>query len=430
MKRKRDFLCNALWLMTTLAFSAQYADAQDTIMTDTVNMDELIAEKPPQIPLEQSDVVDICESGRYAIISRHGKRGIYDLMKGENVTEIDLDDVGFSRHVVAEDSIHICYFWAEKGLQSGIIGVAGNDNQTLGIWMDNPDLVATLTECTTIDKDISNRCHGILMDAMSTLGGEYGQIAVLDASTGQLKAWVALEKDTMGISNARLLKKSCSPCLFAPLVAAARLAKSGVGLNDSIDTDSGVYSVDGAMVIRDHNWRKGGYGKTTYRKALTGKSAVAIYKALLVGNSNKAMQTWKGITSGKKETNAMELAAVINSMYHLESLCFPSLEKDSIKMVDMSDITSRMKEYIRIILSETNSGSGIQADFAPKGISVAGLYGLTENGKTTELSYAGCFPIENPRYAIGVFIDLPSGGVQSERILAGTVNRVIEWLDK
>ena len=41
---------------------------------------------------------------------------------------------------------------------------------------------------------------------------------------------------------------------------------------------------------------------------------------------------------------------------------------------------------------------------------------------------AGCFLTANPRYTIGVFIDLPIGIHFSSKSLAGTVNRLIEWL--
>lgn len=49
------------------------------------------------------------------------------------------------------------YFYAEKGIEQGIIGVYGNNNQTLGIWHDNPEYVGNLDECTTIDTAISKK---------------------------------------------------------------------------------------------------------------------------------------------------------------------------------------------------------------------------------------------------------------------------------
>lgn len=434
MNKSMNFLCKAVCAAAFLTLSIRQADARETIMADTVSMDELVGKKTTQVPLEQCRVTDISEDGRYAVVSNSGKRGIYDLIKGENVTEIDMDEMGYSRHVVEEDSIHIYYFWAERGLQSGIIGVIGSNNHTMAIWMDNPDLVATLSECTTIDEEISRKCRKILKEAMELLTGSYGQVAVLDARTGHLKAWVALEKDTTGIPDAKLLKKSCSACLFAPVVAAARLAKAGIGLEDNVDISGEVCADGDTFVVRNSTPHEYGSETTSYRYALAGKSTVAMFKAITSGNRVKGERIWEEIISGKKEANAMELAAVMNCIYHQEELRLPSLKGDSIEIVDMSDITPLMKEYMRTVLSVTNSGDGSQAGIIPKGINIAGLCGRSSHadGKVgnTELSYAGCFPAENPRYAIGLFIDIPTEEGVPEANLAEQVNKLIEWLNR
>lgn len=430
MNKTKEYIWRASCALAFLTFTLSQAKAQETTVMDTINVDELAVEKPLQIPLERCRVMDICEGGRYAIVAYHGKRGIYDLFNEENVTEIDMDEVGFSRHVVAEDSIHIYYFRAEKGLQSGIIGVIGSNNQTLGIWMDNPELVASLSECTTIDEEISRKCNEVLKETMQSLSGRYGQVAVLDAQTGHLKAWVALEKDTTGVADGKLLKKSCSACLFAPVVAASRLAKAGIPLSDSVDTSGEVCADGDSFVIWEGNQQGHGSGRTSYSEALARKSPVAMFKAITSGNSVKGERIWREITSGKKEANAMELAAVTNFIYHLEELRIPTLEGDSIKTVDMSELGSVMKECVRTIIAGINSGNGCQAGIAPKGIDVAGLYGKnSQTDKMVELSYAGCFPADNPRYAIGLFIDSPTEEDVTENVLSRTVNKLIEWLN-
>ena len=155
-----------------------------------------------------------------------------------------------------------------------------------------------------------------------------------------------------------------------------------------------------------------------------------MFKAIASGNSVKGERIWSEITSGKKEANAMELAAVTNFIYHLEELRIPTLEGDSIKTVDMSELDSVMKEYVRKIIAGINSGNGCQAGIAPRGIYVAGLYGKnSQTDKMVELSYAGCFPTDNPRYAIGLFIDSPTEEDVPENILSRTVNKLIEWLN-
>ncbi len=434
MNKSMKILCKAVCAAAFLTLPIRQADARETIAADTVSMGELVGKKPTQLPLKQCHVMDISEDGRYAVVSNSGKRGIYDLIKGENVTEINMDEMGYSRHVVEEDSIHIYYFWAERGLQSGIIGVIGSNNHTMAIWVDNPDLIATLSECTTIDEKISRKCRKILKEVMELLTGSYGQVAVLDAQTGHLKAWVALKKDTTGIADAKLLEKSCSAHLFAPVVAAARLAKAGIGLEDSVDISGEVCADGDTFVIRNSNPHEYASGITNYRSALAGKSTVAMFKAITSGNRTQGEEIWGEIISGKKEANAMELAAVMNCIYHQEELRLPTLKGDSIETVDMSDITPLMKEYMRAVLSGTSSGDGSQAGIAPKCINIAGLYGRSSHadGKdgNTELSYAGCFPAENSRYAIGVFMDIPTEEGVLEANLAEQVNKLIEWLNQ
>lgn len=431
----KEYICKTLCAVVFLAFSLSQMKAQEAIVADTINVDEFVTEKPSQIPLEQCRVMDICEERRYAIISHHGKQGIYDIIRRENVTEIDMEAVGYSRHVVAEDSIHIYYFWAERGLQTGIIGVIGSNNHTMGIWMDNPDLVATLSECTTIDEEISRKCRKILKEAMGSLAGSYGQVAVLDAQTGRLKAWVALEKDTAGITDAKLLRRFCSARLFAPVVAAARLAKAGIGLEDSVDTDGEVCADGGTFVIRNSKPQEYGSEITSYRNALARKLTVAMFKAITSGNRTQGQEIWEEIISGKKEANAMELAAVINTIYHLgkKELCFPSLKGDSVEIIGKPEYEPYVKECMRTTILEINSDGGCQAGIAPKGIDAAGLYGKSSRtdgkGGNTELSYAGCFPAENPRYAIGLFIDIPTEEGVPEANLAEQVNKLIEWLN-
>ena len=122
-----------------LAFFGQLSFAQEVIVADTIDAEEAFGKKPiTQVPLEQCEQIDTCSIAKFAVVSKGGKQGIYDLEKHENVTEIDLDVAGFSRRYVSEDGIEVFYFYVEKGIERGTIGVVGENNQTVGVWMDNP----------------------------------------------------------------------------------------------------------------------------------------------------------------------------------------------------------------------------------------------------------------------------------------------------
>lgn len=407
-----------------LAFAPRSVMAQ----TDTVNVSETERLRPTQVPLEQCEGVDTCEVKRYAIVSKANKYGIYDLRKHENITEIDLDRLRYYRNVVSEDNDTICYFYAEKGTQSANIGAV--NGETVAVWGDNPDYIASIGECTTIDEDISAKCRKELERTMEKMDGNYGQVAVIDAQTGQLKAWVAIQKDDGKYKDSKLYRSSCTSRLVRPMLVAGLLGQANISLEDSVDTECGIINIGDSIVIRDHNWRSGGYGKITYRQGLVNKSNVAMFKVVCHVGKRDGMRIWRRLNTFEKDCDAMELAAVVSSFYKGGKFLIPTLNGDSVTVKDDVPFTPKMLSYMKDILIEANS-KGIQAKYAPKSLPIAGLYGTATNEEgEKELSFAGCFPIDEPRYALGVFIDKTGETPSTPKQLSELVNELIEWLSK
>lgn len=419
MKKLIVFISACLLAISPMGVSAQ---------VDAVDSDKRVMST--QVPLEQCDWLDTCEVARYGIVCKDKKYGIYDLQEHKNLTEIDLGTLCYSRHLLTEDSIDVCYFYAEKGLQCGNIGVT--NGETVAVWMDNPDLICSLDECSTIDEAITGKCRKELKKAMERLKGNYGQVAVIDSQTGQLKAWVALESDKNGkISDGKLIKYSCTSSLMKPMLVAALFGKSDLSMEDSVDTRMGMLNLGDTLVVRDHNWRMGGYGKVTYRQGFARKSDVAMFKALCYTDKRDGIRKWQDINSNVLVSNAMDMAALIGSFYNDDKLVIPSLIGDSVRIVDELPFTTKMKSNLRSVLVDTNKDDGVQAKYAPKDIAVAGLYGSIKNPENQrELSYAGCFPADSPRYAIGFFVDKDDEDYTTHRQLSAYVNEMIEWLSK
>ena len=354
------------------------------------------------------------------------------------MTNIEYDVLSFSRRQIAEDNTEIFYFYAEKGIEQGIIGVYGNNNQTLGIWHDNPEYVGNLSECTTIDTAISKKCKRLLQKGMEALDGTYGQIAVIDAQNGRLKAWVALEKKDNDFSDAKLLRNVFSPRRITTIGTAAVLADIDANLEDSIDAGNGAYDTEDGLKIRDHNWRTGGYGKMTVRDALVKKSNVAMYKMTQVAMGNeRAHDVWQEMMDHPHSTNAMEIAASTWSINHEDASVYPTLKGDSVEVAPHNTTTPKERQYIKEVLVGLNKAGGIQADYAPQTIELAGVYGnwgkdyYTEDNTLTETSFVGFFPAPNPRYSICVFIHRPDEPSHSPKDLAtSVVNELVTWLMK
>lgn len=418
----------------SMFLSSFVANAQNVIVADTVDADDLFSEKPVQIPLDECEYIDTCEQRRYAIVTKDGKKGIYDLERHENVTAIDLDFICYSRSLQLDDSLCLYYFYAEDGLQSGIIGVAGTNNSTLGFWNDNPRLVGNLAHCTTVDSIVSDTCRSLLLDCMLRLNGNYGQIAVIDAQTGHLKAWVALGRSNDGFEDAKLLKLSCTASMFRPMFAASLLADVGVSLDDSIDTGNGIYDAGDGLEIRDPGWHDGGYGVLTFGQALAFRSDIAVYSAVLAARGTDAPEIWKEIVNGKKETNAMEIASIVNSFYCKDKILYPSLEGDSLCVEPFSNMTVQALDNVKkvldgfsLVVSKANETFDKSVD-----VGIAGLYGayVSTDDKSSELSFAGCFPSDNPRYAVGLFIGQLPGQIVDPCLLSDTIEHLVTWLSK
>lgn len=429
-----------VFLAIALAFIGLPSIAQNAAIPNAIDSDSTFSPKNhiTQIPLENCYRIDTCEEKRFAIVLKDAKCGIYDLQRHENVTNIEYDVLSFSRRQIAEDNTEIFYFYAEKGIEQGIIGVYGNNNQTLGIWHDNPEYVGNLSECTTIDTAISKKCKRLLQKGMKALDGTYGQIAVIDAQNGRLKAWVALEKKDNGFSDAKLLRNVFSPRCITTIGTAAVLADIDANLEDSIDAGNGAYDTEDGLKIRDHNGRIGGYGKMTVRDALVKKSNVAMYKMTQVAMGNeRAHDVWQEMMDHPHSTNAMEIAASTWSINHEDASVYPTLKGDSVEVAPHNTTTLKERQYIKEVLVGLNKAGGIQVDYAPRGIELAGVYGnwgkdyYTEDNTLTETSFVGFFPAQNPRYSICVFIHRPDEPSHSPKDLAtSVVNELISWLMK
>ena len=202
--------------------------AQEIVEVDTINVDEAIVDTLiedtisdysqyiTQYELKECDWVDICQNPRYAVVTRNGKKGIYDLILQRNITEIEFRGLGYSKTDEDEDGTSMTLFYAKKGIKLGILGVASSNNSVFELWMDDSDEVYSLEECTTIDENMMGRAMGILGQFISQHQMNNAQIVVLDATSGHLKTWVAMDADMKKENAGKLLAHSCSASLTIP----------------------------------------------------------------------------------------------------------------------------------------------------------------------------------------------------------------------
>ena len=182
----------------------------DTLIEDTISD---YSQYVTQYELRECDWVDICSNPKYAIVTRNGNKGVYDMILKRNITEIEYRDLGYSGTNDTEDENSTTMFFAKKGIQFGILGVASSNNSVFGLWMDDSDEVYSLEECTTIDEKMMGRAMGIAEQFIRQHQMNNAQIVILDAASGHLKTWVAMEADMKKENAGKLLAHSCSASL-------------------------------------------------------------------------------------------------------------------------------------------------------------------------------------------------------------------------
>lgn len=179
--------------------------------------------------------------------------------------------------------------------------------------------------CPLADKELIDSCYNLLdRNMMLETDGIYGQIAVIDATTSDVLAWASLEKQLDGdcgwcgdMVYVPFKKQVCFTDVFVPFIAAKCLEKSNTSLGKIVDTGCGILEINDSLKIRDHNWRRGGYGTVTFKKALLMKSRIGMYKAFTTIPNGADL--WRQACDTTAKSNAIELAMTFNQKYHPKS---------------------------------------------------------------------------------------------------------------
>ena len=393
-----------------------YSDSGD-LASDTIYLDDETSEwqkSLPQYDLKEYEWVDICNNPKYAIVTKDGKKGIYDMILHKNITEIEYRDLGFSKQTVAEDSAYISLFYATKGIKRGIVSLYEPTNNVVSIWMDDPDELYSLDECTTIDKKITKRATKLLGNLIKHQQMENAQIVILDAKSGRLKTWVRLDRDTEKDESGKLLVHSCMGSLTKPFHTVMALE------NDSVSLDS---TMDGV----------------SYRQAVKACDNQMMQQAIQNGyRRSVADRKWRELTeTGNPSTSPFIMAVGYNSLANGGTMIIPTMKADSVNVEE--DVFSANSFVSLIELLKVDRVASPQLAWLSTDSEWLG-YATTEDifaeddkehnkviGK--QIAFAGCFPVEGPRYTICIVGDILSVDA-APALFQDVVNPLFKWLLK
>ena len=149
--------------------------------------------------------------------------------------------------------------------------------------VDGADIV------TTLDVNIQDLAEKAVIDELKEINGELGVAIVMETKTGDIKALVNMSRvsDGKGGYTYREVKNNAVSDLVEPgsvFKTASILAALEDGVIDTtarynIETGGGVWPMYGRE-MRDHNWRRGGYGTLSVPEVLHVSSNIGVSRLI------------------------------------------------------------------------------------------------------------------------------------------------------
>lgn len=343
--------------------------------------------------------------------------------------------------------------------------------------VDGADIV------TTIDVSIQDLAERAVIDELKEQNAHVGVAVVMEVATGDIKAIVNMERLPDG-SFAELKNHAVSDLLepgsvFKTASLMVCLDEGKCDTTKRVETGGGIWNMYGRP-MKDHNWRKGGYGTLTFPQTLWYSSNIGVSRIVdeyyhnnpekfvealyrtgiadslqipLLGSSPARIRMPRKDKTGRHWANWSNTALPWMSIGYetqvppISTLTFYNAIANNGKMVRPRFVKQVMKngeviaEYPPVVLREQIAkpttikkmqtmleqvvSLGLGKKAGSKTFKVAGKTGTaqiwTAQGKTSSylLSFAGYFPADQPRYSCIVCIQktgLPASGGFSARV--------------
>jgi cell division protein FtsI (penicillin-binding protein 3) len=325
----------------------------------------------------------------------------------------------------------------------------------------------------TIIPELQAATDSILRTEMEMLDMLQGQVIVMEVQTGEILAMVGLERNFEGkyqpCQNFHYQQELGALMQTVSLLAMLETGKEG--LNDQVETGNGVWSVEDGLEMKDHNWRRGGYGNISLERALEISSNIGISKAAAKTFGDNPQQffdildkmsfgkpdtiegikglkassyscpkdsdwtnwkLWLSAIGYERKIAPIQMLTFYNAIANNGKMVKPTLKTGEVEIIN-PQIASKanindMKKALEHVVSR---GLGRKAGTPLLWVAgktatseVDGLYDYLE----FQLAFCGYFPANAPKYSIIVSLNklgLPASGGG----MAGVVfHDIVEWM--
>lgn len=332
-------------------------------------------------------------------------------------------------------------------------------------------------EGSTISPALQHAADSLLNEKLTEINGLQGQVIVMNVQTGEILAMVGRERNFEGkfqpCQNFAYQQELGSQIKVASLLIALETGKAH--LSDVVNTGNGVWQIDDDRIIKDHNWRRGGYGEVTLDCALGVSSNIGISKTIWslfkgheqdyfnkldsmsfgqpssiegidglrpsIYNSPKDSDwvnkdiLWSAIGYNRKIAPIQMLTfynAIANNGKMVKPTLIPGNTEVINEQIAKSENVTSMQQTLEHVVSQ-----GVGRNAGSDRIKVAGKTGTSQVNEYYEgdntvseyhLAFCGYFPADKPKYSMIVSLNklgLPASSV----IMAGNAfSNIVEWM--
>ena len=333
---------------------------------------------------------------------------------------------------------------------------------------------------TTIIPELQHATDSLLRAELELIDGLHGQVIVMEVQTGKILAMVGLERNFEGkyqpCNNFAYQQEPGSTMKVASLLAVLETGKAK--LSDKVNTGTGVWPAEDGMEMKDHNWRRGGYGTITLDQALSVSSNVGISKTVakvfrdnpqeyynllskmsfgqpdsiegisglkpIVYSSPKdsdwsKWQLWWSSVGYERKITPIQMLTFYNAIANNGRMVKPTLKTGEIEIINPQIASKASIDSMQVALEHVIS-QGLGRKAGTPFLQVAGKTGTAqldeydyynEGGVPLSgyhLSFCGYFPANAPKYSMIVSLNkmgLPASGGGMAGVL---FHDILEWM--
>lgn len=330
---------------------------------------------------------------------------------------------------------------------------------------------------STIVPKLQTAIDTIILAEMEMFDMLQGQAIVMEVKTGKILAMVGLERKHNGTFQPCknfAYQQELGPLMHTVSLLAV-LETGNVKLSDIVHTGNGVWPIEGGYEIKDHNWRRGGYGSITLDRALEISSNIGIDLAVdkAYGKNHQAFfdqldkmsfgkpdfiegidgltptsysspidkewANWKLQWSAigyERKIAPIQILTFYNAIANNGKMVKPTLKKGEIEIINPQIASKTNIDNMQVVLEHVVS-QGLGKKAGTPILKVAGKTGTTQvagysEGENTipeyHLAFCGYFPADKPKYSMIVSLNklgLPASG----GAMAGEAfHNIVEWM--